>query len=242
MRIFAIADTHLSQATPKPMDMFGAHWRNHQQRIRDNWNALAAPDDLLLVPGDISWALRLSEAVADLEFLAAFGGRKLLLKGNHDYWWSSLKRLRATAPAGIEFLQNDAHIYGDIAVAGARGWLLPDSPGTSEEDRRIAQREVERLRLSLSALRGRRYEALIVMMHFPPLRRLDEATPFTELIAAAGAQICVYGHLHGRDIETAAQGSRQGVEYRLVSADALTFVPQQVWPRRVASERSDEQR
>ena len=122
MRIYAIGDTHLSRARPKPMDIFGEHWRNHEERIRDNWNAIAQDDDLLLVAGDISWAMRLDEARADLEFLATFRGEKLLLKGNHDYWWSSLARVRAIAPPRIDFLQNDSRVYGNVAIAGTRGW------------------------------------------------------------------------------------------------------------------------
>src|SRR6266567_4919004 len=111
MRIFAIGDTHLSRAHPKPMDIFGAHWKDHDTRIRANWNAIARDDDLLLIAGDVSWAMHLDDALLDLEFLSTFRGRKLLLKGNHDYWWSAVSRVRAAAPDGIEFLQNDAHLY-----------------------------------------------------------------------------------------------------------------------------------
>jgi predicted phosphohydrolase len=237
MRIFAIGDTHLSRGRPKPMHIFGEHWRDHEQRIRDNWNAVAADDDLLLIAGDISWATRLDEARADLAFLAAFRGRKLLLKGNHDYWWTSLSRVKQIAPPGIDFLQNDAWIYDDAAIAGTRGWVTPAAePVTpasainprgdaATEDRRHYARELERLRRSLDSLRGRHYRRLIVMMHYPPIYRLGEPSPFSELVEAAGADVCVYGHLHGHDIATAAEGERAGVNYKLVSADAVDFHP-----------------
>src|SRR6266568_6303653 len=152
MRIFAIGDTHLSRARPKPMDICGEHWRNHDERIRENWNAVAVDDDLLLIAGDVSWAMHLDEARVDLEFLATLRGRKLLLRGNHDYWWSAISRLRAAAPEGIEFLQNDAHVFDGVAIIGARGWSLPDAPGVTEEDRRIFDREVGRFELSVVAL------------------------------------------------------------------------------------------
>jgi len=207
------------------MDIFGEQWRNHDERIRQNWNAIAADDDLLLIAGDVSWAMHLDEAQADLHFLATLRGRKLLLKGNHDYWWGAISRVRAVAPAGIDFLQNDAHVYGGVAVVGARGWILPDAPAASADDRRIFEREVERFRMSLAALPSQTYRPLVAMTHYPPLRRLDEGTPMTNAIEASGTKICVYGHLHGADIAMAPQGSRNGVEYKLVSADAVSFMP-----------------
>ena len=242
MAIYAIGDTHLSRARPKPMDIFGEQWRDHEERIRDNWNAIGQAGDLLLVAGDISWAMRLDEARQDLDFLATFRGAKLLLKGNHDYWWTSLARVRAIAPPGIDFLQNDSRIYGEVAIAGTRGWSTPakvrpvvtssgERQQEPEDDLRLYQRELERLRLSIESLRGRRYGRLIVMMHYPPLYRLDEPTEFSELIESAGASLCVYGHLHGGDIATAAQGLHGGVLYKLVSADGIDFRPWLVWPR-----------
>jgi predicted phosphohydrolase len=233
MRIFAIGDTHLSRARPKPMDIFGDHWKNHDERIRENWNAIATDDDLLLIAGDISWALRIEDALVDLEFLATLRGRKLLLKGNHDYWWGAISRVRASSPPGIEFLQNDAHCYGangeEVGIVGARGWVQPDSPGAGEEDGAIYQREVERLRLSIAALPSPQPPDILAMTHYPPLRRLDQATQMSDLVEECGARLCVYGHLHGADIATAPQGMRHGVLYRLVSADAVEFTPREIW-------------
>jgi uncharacterized protein len=230
MRVFAIGDTHLSLARPKPMDVFGPQWKNHDQRIRENWQRIASDDDLLLIAGDISWAMTAREAEPDLEFIAGFKGRKLLLKGNHDYWWESITKLRSSMPPGIDLLQNDAHAYNGVAIAGARGWLPPET-GRAESEARIYERETQRLRLSLDALDGMDFQHLIVMTHYPPLRSLREETAFSELIEASGAGDCVYGHLHGADIATAAQGERNGVRYRLVSADAVDFAPVQIWPQ-----------
>lgn len=238
MRIFAIGDTHLSRARPKPMDIFGPQWTLHEEHIRDQWNAVAAEDDLLLIAGDISWAMHLDEARVDLAFLDEFRGTKLLLRGNHDYWWGSVSRIRAIAPLGIEFLQNDAHVYDGIAIAGTRGWTLPPSLNSASasiskadaEAARIYERELDRMRLSLSDLRGREFDSLILMTHYPPLDSLSEATAMSDLIEGAGAGTCVYGHLHGPDTLTAAQGWRNGVYYKLVSADAVEFAPWQVWP------------
>src|SRR5205823_584337 len=123
---------------------------DHDEKIRTRWNALATEVDLLIIAGDVSWATRLDEVVPDLDFLSTFRGQKLLLKGNHDFWWSSLARVRAVAPAGIDFLQHDARVYGKVAIAGTRGWTLPDT-AASEGDTRIFRREVERLKLSLAA-------------------------------------------------------------------------------------------
>ena len=225
MRIFALGDLHLSRTSGKPMDIFGEQWRGHDERIRANWNALAEDEDLLLCCGDTSWAMHLADARADLEFLGTFRGTKLLIKGNHDLWWSSLARVRAVAPAGVEFLQNSAVVHGDVAVAGTRGWLFPGAAMADDATQNVFQREVERLRLSLNTLRLLRFRSLIVMMHYPPLRVLEESTPFSDLIEASGASLCVYGHLHGADIATAPQGERNGVRYRLVSADAVEFRP-----------------
>jgi uncharacterized protein len=206
------------------MDVFGECWRNHDVRIRDSWNAIASDDDLLLIAGDISWAMTLDEAKSDLEFLATLRGRKLLLKGNHDYWWSSISRMRSGAPPSIEFLQNDTHIYGLVAIIGSRGWHAPAEGGTAE-DLRLYAREVQRFRLSAAALATRNPRLVIAMTHYPPLMRLDEESPMSLAIEESGAAICVYGHLHGNDIPTAPQGVRNGVDYRLVSADAVDFCP-----------------
>jgi uncharacterized protein len=205
------------------MDVFGDCWKNHDVRIRENWNEIASDDDLLLIAGDISWAMTLEEAQPDLEFLATLRGRKLLLKGNHDFWWSSINRVRSSAPGGIEFLQNDAHIYGGLGIVGSRGWR--SGTDSTSKDLALYAREVERFRLSAAKLAGEKPQTIIAMTHFPPLLFLEDESPMSLAIEESGAAVCVYGHLHGDDIFTAPQGVRNGVEYRLVSADAVDFCP-----------------
>lgn len=165
MRVYAIADPHLSRVHPKPMTVFGAGWEGHPEAFFRGWREVVGEEDLVVVPGDISWAMRLSEAIPDLLDLARLPGRKVLLKGNHDYWWPSISRLRAALPPGMYALQNDALVVDGVAVAGTRGWQYPPQ---TPEDEKVFAREVERLKLSLKALEGQPYRHLVVAFHFPP--------------------------------------------------------------------------
>ncbi|CAN5600755.1 metallophosphoesterase [soil metagenome] len=228
MRVFAIADPHLSRAQPKPMTIFGPTWQGHPEALFEGWAETVAEADLVLVPGDISWALKLEEAMPDLDALAALPGRKLLLRGNHDYWWPAIGRLRATLPGGMDALQNDAMRYGEagVVVAGTRGWLSPGGPDFSEGDEKIYRRELGRLRLSLEAARRLRRpdDRLLIMLHYPPTNARLEPSGFTELIAAARPEAVVYGHLHGGEARRAL-GEVAGVPLHLVAGDALAFRP-----------------
>jgi uncharacterized protein len=241
MRIFAIGDLHLSHAKPKPMSVFGEQWREHERKIAENWGALAGPDDLLIVAGDISWAMRLDEARPDLEYIARLPGRKIIIKGNHDYWWSSKKRVKEMAGPSIEVLQADSVVMDGVAIVGTRGWQCPGSEssadmmvegagqGYTEEDRKIYEREVGRLKLALDSLSGKQYERLIVVLHYPPVNSRHEPSGFTELIEAHGAEACIYGHLHGEAIKTAFNETQNGTRYQLVSADSVDFTPLQIF-------------
>ncbi len=220
MAVFAIADLHLP-AQQKPMDVFGEHWRDHFQRIREDWLARVAPGDLVLLPGDLSWAMRLEDAVEDLNSIAALPGTKLLLRGNHDYWWSSIGRVRRMLGEGMLALQNDSFLIDGRLYAGSRGWMLPGAD-FSDDDRRIYARERLRLEMSLENARRRDGEAPItVMMHFPPLT--DEEPGFSDILERYGVTDCVYGHLHGSAIYGAVRGVRNGVRYHQVSCDGLGF-------------------
>ncbi len=228
MRLFALADLHLPGSTDKVMDVFGAHWKDHHLRIFESWTDAVGEDDTVLLPGDLSWAMTLEEALPDLRWTGELPGRKLLLKGNHDYWWTSLAKMKAVLPESMIPLQNSAVDLGFCTVAGSRGWRTPESPEYSEdEDGRIYLREMHRLRLSLEeASRIHSDGPLVVMMHYPPV--VDGAgTAFAELISAAGADICVYGHLHSAPGDWPEELDTQldGVTYRLVSADRLGFEP-----------------
>lgn len=224
MRVFAIADLHLSFSADKPMDVFGDKWKDHPARLCAAWREVVSDDDLILLPGDLSWAMTAAGAKADLDFVAALPGEKLLLRGNHDYWWSSPTRLRAMLPERVHILQNDAFSYRGITVAGTRGWSCIGSSGFNEDDKRIYERECIRLELSLAAAK-RLGGADIVMMHFPPMNEKRQDSDFTKQIAASGTKLAVYGHLHGAALKCAFEGELGGVTYRCVSADHLGFAP-----------------
>ena len=230
MRIFAIGDMHLAGGTGKTMDRFGDHWRDHDRKIFESWEQLAQDDDLLLIAGDTSWAMRLNEAIPDLERIGRMRGRKLMLKGNHDYWWDSLAKMRRAVDPSIEFLQGSSAIINRVAIAGTRGWLCPNDPFFGGQDHKIYEREVGRLRAALYSLNGKEseYDRLLVALHYPPTNDRHEPSGFTELIDEFRADACVYGHLHGEAIQTALVGSRGRTTYYLVSADAVAFTPLEI--------------
>ena len=220
MAVYAIADLHLP-ARQKPMDIFGEHWKDHFLRISEDWNARVSPGDVVLLPGDLSWAMRLEDALEDLESVAALPGQKILLRGNHDYWWSSVGRVRRALGEGVYALQNDSLLIEGRLYAGSRGWTLP-GPETTEEDLRIYNRE--RMRLTMSLDHARRTDAnapITVMMHYPPLT--GDEPGFSDILEAFGVQDCVYGHLHGQAIYGAVRGLRGTVRYHQVSCDGLDF-------------------
>ena len=228
MRVFAIADPHLGHAVGKPMDVVGPAWAGHAERMADGWRATVGPDDVVLVAGDISWALKLEEAIPDLEFLHALPGRKILLKGNHDYWWTSRAKVEAVLPPSMRLLQNAAVDLGDgIGVVGTRGWTPPGAPRATGEDEKIYRREVGRLQLSIAAA-GDRFRYRIAMLHYPPIYADQGETEFVPLMREAGVDACVYGHLHGPDHRFAVRGPRDGIHYYFVAADAIGFTPVEI--------------
>jgi len=231
-RLFAIADLHLSSSGAKPMDVFGAHWKDHATRIAAAWDATVAPDDAVLLPGDLSWARDLDEARADLAWIGARPGVKVLLRGNHDGWWGSVSKVRKALPAGCHALQNDAFDLGVFVVVGARGWTAPDDPMAVPADAEIFTRELARLRLSIADadLRFGRLVPRVAMLHYPPW---IEGHPPTDVVAAlreGGVGTCVYGHLHGADHGLGVQGEREGIRFHLVAADAIGFAPLPLLP------------
>lgn len=246
MAIYAIADPHLSHAVDKPMDVFGPAWADHARRFFDNWRATVAPGDLVLIPGDLSWGMRLEEAEPDLRDLDALPGVKVAIPGNHDYWWQSLRKLRGLALRSLHFLQNDALLVDRIApdalrdarppglaVCGTRGWLQPGDAGWNddpEHNARIHARELIRLRLSLQAARKAGGEAVIAMLHYPPLSQTRPESAFASALEEAGfVTDCLYGHLHGAAHRHAFDGVRSGVRYRCVAADYVDFTPVRIY-------------
>ncbi len=220
MSVFAISDLHLP-AGQKPMDVFGAHWTNHFERISADWRMRVGADDIVLLPGDITWAMRLDEAREDLNRIGALPGRKILLRGNHDYWWSAIGQVRRALPEGMYAIQNDAILLNGILFAGSRGWMIPTAT-SQEDDVRIYNRERTRLTMSLEAARRLSRDAhLVAMMHYPPL--IDGAAGFSDILEQYDVKDCVYGHLHGAAIAGGVRGARRGVRYHQVSCDGLDF-------------------
>jgi predicted phosphohydrolase len=231
-KLFALADLHLSLSGEKPMDIFGELWRDHAGRMARQWDRTVEPEDTVLLPGDLSWARKLAEAAIDLEWIGARPGRKLLLKGNHDSWWSGIGSLRSVLPEGCEALHNDSHRVGDWVVVGARGWLSPDDPTATEQDRAIFRRELERLRLSIRDADRRHGRELprLAMVHYPPWVEGYEPTAVVDALRKAGVRECVYGHLHGEDHRLAIAGNREGIRFHFVASDAVDFTPALVLP------------
>lgn len=223
MRIFAIGDLHLPGGDDKPMQVFGAHWEGHWDKIRADWRQRVTPEDIVLIPGDISWAMYLEDATPDLLSIGEMPGRKILLRGNHDYWWGAITRVRDALPAGMYALQNDALLLDGIAFCGSRGWTNPQ--GSEEgEDARLYARELIRLRISLERARQIQPEGrLIALTHFPPLGDGGARTPVSDMMREFGVSDVVYGHLHGASIRGAFTGLADGVRYHFVSCDGLGF-------------------
>jgi len=219
--VWAISDLHLP-ARQKPMDIFGPHWQNHFERIREDWLAHVDQQDIVLLPGDLSWAMHLEEAQEDLARIGELPGRKLLLRGNHDYWWSSIGRVRRALPEGCFALQNDSMLMDGLLFAGSRGWQIPAEPDGDSDDARIYRRERQRLEMSLNNARAKCADApLVVMMHYPP--RGENLDGFSDILKRFGAEHVVYGHLHGAGLAGAIRGEVDGIFYHQVSCDGLDF-------------------
>ena len=220
MAVFAISDLHLP-ARQKPMDVFVAHWANHFDKISEDWRARVRNEDIVLLPGDLTWAMHLEEAMEDVRRVGELPGKKLILRGNHDYWWSAIGRVRRALPENMFAIQNDAMLLDGILFAGTRGWTIPGADA-DPDDVRIYNRE--RLRLEMSMKAARRIDAnapIVAMLHYPPL--MESAKGFSDILENYGVADCVYGHLHGASIAGAVRGLRGGVRYHQVSCDGLDF-------------------
>lgn len=224
MALYTIGDLHLSLAGDKPMDKFGETWQNHPEKLRTGFGALEE-DDLTVLCGDLSWAMSMQEAEADFRFIHELPGKKLILKGNHDYWWSTAtKAYKFFGEQGfdsLEILHNNALIWNDVALCGTRGWFYEEDHGT-EHDRKMMLREIQRLETSLKA-GGEREK--IVFLHYPPVFRNYRCEEILHLLQEYEVRRCYYGHIHGRGIPLAYNGWIGCTEFRLVSADAVGFAP-----------------
>ena len=223
--LYAIGDTHLSLSVEKPMDIFGGAWIDYVEKIEENWTRTVSPEDVVILAGDISWAMRLEEADEDFAFLDRLPGQKIVLKGNHDYWWASLKKMQERWP-NFKFLYNNYQVYSDIAICGTRGWVCPGSSGYTPKDDVIYQRELIRLENSLKQAVTAGYSRLIGVMHYAPTNEKLEPSGFTELFERYGVDKVVFGHLHTEfGFKSGLTGLYNDVDYQLVSADFRKFVP-----------------
>ena len=232
MSIYAIADPHLSfdPAVDKPMDIYGPRWYDHAERLRKNWCSSISEDDTVILPGDISWGLKLESAKYDLDWVDALPGRKIITKGNHDLWWSGITKLNKMYET-ITLLQNDCCVAEGIYICGTRGWLTPDNDDFGEDDERIYKREMLRLRASLDKAVKMAADAgeepdILGVLHYPPVSKQTAFSGFQQIFDDYGVKRVIYGHVHGEDgFRTAIEGVHHGVEYSLVSLDRLNCVP-----------------
>ncbi len=221
MKIFAISDLHMSNGNSKPMDIFGYKWKNYLEKIFSDWNSKVSDGDVVLIGGDISWAMTLEEAIPDLERLVPLKGKKVFCRGNHDYWWKSVSKIRAILPEDFFVLQNDCVKFGNTIICGSRAWSVEGAPDFKEEDRKIYFREVERLKLALSSAEKIKEDGddVYCLIHYPPFNVKRENSLFTDLFESYGVKKVIYGHLHGKDCRTDLHIEKNGIEYYLTSCD-----------------------
>ena len=228
MSVYAIADLHLSHGADKPMDVFGAKWAGHTEKIAENWKKIVSGSDTVVIPGDISWGMDMDGAVEDLSYIDSLPGRKIILKGNHDYWWMSMKKLREykriSGAESIDFLFNNAYIADNLIVCGTRGWISESD--ADDDGRKIILREAGRLTLSLAAAEKLKAEnpsaSAAVFLHYPPNAAI------AGVLRSNGITHCVCGHLHGIQ-PGRAPAEVEGISVRLVSADYIGFTPVKIF-------------
>ncbi len=229
MSIYTIGDLHLSFKENKPMSIFGDNWEGHEEKIKKNWIENVKEDDLVVLPGDFSWSMYLKDTDKDFEYLNDLPGKKFLLKGNHDYWWTTITSMRKFLEQNefknIDFIYNNAYEFENCIIAGTRGW----SQTEENDDKRLLKREVIRLELSIQngiTTYGEDKE-IILFMHYPPINSSNiiknESNEFIELMQKYKIKKCFYGHLHSTSIKEAVEGKYFGIDFKLVSADGLDF-------------------
>ena len=226
MALYAIGDLHLSFGTDKPMDVFGGGWVNYIDKIKKNFDNLEN-DDVCVLCGDISWGMSLEESLKDFKFINDLPGKKIIIKGNHDYWWTTATKMKAffedNGITSIEILHNNCYFYEDVAICGTRGWMTDDEL-TVQQNEKVLAREFLRLQASLATADGA--STKICFFHYPPRTITNTDNEFITLMKEHGVTRCVFGHLHGHGHKLATTGDFDGIQYKLVSADFIDFIPQ----------------
>lgn len=231
MSLYAIGDFHLSFTVHKPMEIFGAEWTNHAQKLRDYWLLTVKPEDTAVITGDHSWGHNLEECRADLDYIAGLPGRKILLRGNHDMFWDPAKteRLNREFAGRLEFLQNNFYSYGEYALVGTKGYCDEGRDATPQQLEKLLRREENRLKISFEMARNAGYGKFIVFLHFPPTSIYETESRFTRMAEQYGAEKVIYSHCHGKKrYGDSIRGYQNGIEYKLVSSDYLGFIPEKI--------------
>lgn len=223
MKIWAISDLHISTRNDKPMDVFGGNWVGYLDKIFSDWQNKVGREDLVLIGGDISWAMTVDDAKNDVALFAPLNGKKIIIKGNHDYWWSGIGKVRDMLPKGVFALQNDAIKFENVVVCGSRCWSVPGSADYSAHDEKIYLRETERLKLSLFQAKKLVGEGdkLVALIHYPPFNVRREDTLFTKIFEEYGVNAVIYGHLHGKNVRADKLVIKNGIKYYLTACDQV---------------------
>lgn len=231
MKLFAISDLHISTNSDKPMDIFGGNWVGYLEKIFADWEDKVSEEDVVLIGGDISWAMTLDKAVEDINLMNGLPGKKVMIKGNHDYWWQTIGKVRDALPENFFALQNDCIKLGNAIICGSRCWSVPGAPDFKEQDRKIYLRETERLKLSFASVNKIKDagDKVVALVHYPPFNVKREDTLFTEIFEQNGVDSVVYGHLHGNKVKSEKLVIKNGIKYYLTSCDQvdnkLTEIP-----------------
>lgn len=231
MKLFAISDLHISTNSDKPMDIFGGNWVGYLEKIFADWKDKVSEEDVVLIGGDISWAMTLDKAVEDINLMNGLPGKKVMIKGNHDYWWQAIGKVRDALPENFFALQNDCIKLGNAIICGSRCWSVPGAPDFKEQDRKIYLRETERLKLSFASVNKIKDagDKVVALVHYPPFNVKREDTLFTEIFEQNGVDSVVYGHLHGNKVKAEKLVIKNGIKYYLTSCDQvdnkLTEIP-----------------
>ncbi len=229
MAIFTIADLHLALGIDKPMDIFGGRWSNYMEKLKNNWISAVKEEDSVIVPGDISWATYIDNAYEDFKYIDSLPGKKIISKGNHDYWWTTASKLNKYLDENnfktISFMHNNAFSIEDVAICGTRGWKCPGEDDFKKDDDKIYKREITRLELSIKSAEIIPHKKKLVFMHYPPVTTKSQTSGFIDIMKQYNITDCFFGHLHGEGIKGAIEGEYQGINLKLISADHLDFMP-----------------